>query len=221
VSITNYAELQAAIADWLARPGDPTIVAAAPDFIRLAESRINFGSGEPGGQLYSPPLRVRQMEVRATAALGAEYIALPSDFADMREIKINTSPEQKLAYVTPQNFAALAASHDVGTPTVYTIVGNELRFGPVPSGPLSAELVYHARVPSLSDSTPSNWLLALAPDVYLFAALVEAGAYVGDESQLLQWFGRFAAAAAALQAQDRRARHGALPLIMRPVTATP
>src|SRR5262249_30104392 len=132
VSITSYAELQSAVADWLARPGDATIAAIAPDLIRLAEARINFGVGEPGAHLYSPPLRVRQMETRATAAADSEYVSLPGDFAELREVKINLAPERKLAYVTPQHFAELAASHRSGIPALYTIIGNELRIGPAP-----------------------------------------------------------------------------------------
>lgn len=221
MSINTYADLQAAIADWLARPGDATIVAIAPDLIRLAEARINFGSGEAGGVLYSPPLRVRQMEARAIAALESEYLALPADFAGMREIKLNMMPERRLAYVTPQHFSELAMSHRAGIPAVYTMIGNEMRFGPAPAAPLQVELAYHARVPALSDVNSSNWLLALAPNVYLFASLLEAGTYIGDDTRTPQWFAQFAAATAGLQAQDRRAAHGAPPLITHPATATP
>lgn len=223
MSITNYAELQAAVADWLARPGDSTIAAIAPDLIRLAEARMTFGSGEPGSPLYAPPLRVRQMETRATVVLSAEYVALPADFAEMRELKINSGTERKLAYVTPQHFAETAASRLGGLPSVYTLVAGALRLGPAPSGspPLTAELLYYAKLPPLSDAAPVNWLLSLAPNVYLFGALMEAGAYIRDPAQLAEWSGQYAAAVSGLQSQDRRARHGGAPLVMRPATATP
>lgn len=221
MSITNYADLQASVADWLARPGDATIAAIVADLIRLAEARINFGYGEAGASLYSPPLRVRQMETRATASIGGEYVALPNDFAELRQVKINAAPERNLAFVTPQQFAELAVSGQAGIPVVYTIIGNELRLAPAPSGSLNAELAYYAKVPPLSDAAPSNWLLAVAPNIYLYAALFEAATYVGDDSQLPKWFAQFAAAMVAFQSQDRRARHGAAPLVMRPVTATP
>jgi hypothetical protein len=221
VSITNYAELQAAVADWLARPGDTTIAAIVSDLIRLAEARINFGSGETGAPFYSPALRVRQMETRATASVDAEYVALPSDFAELRQIKINAAPERRLSFVTPQHFAELAVSTHMGIPAVYTIVGNEFRFGPAPSAPLIAEIAYYAKVPPLSDAAPTNWLLAMAPNVYLYATLLEAATYLSDDAQLPKWLAQYAAATAAFQAQDRRARHGAAPLIVRPVAATP
>lgn len=223
MSITNYGELQAAIADWLARPGDPTVAAVAPDLIRFAEARIAFGSGDSVSPLHAPPLRVRQMETRATVILNAEYVALPADFAEMRELKINAGREQKLTYVTPQHFAETAASQLGGMPRFYTLAAGSLRLGPAPSGspPLTAELLYYARIPPLSDAAPVNWLLSLSPNIYLFGALAEAGAYIRDPSQLADWSNRYVAAVSALQAQDRRARHGGAPLVMRPATAMP
>jgi hypothetical protein len=223
VSITNYTELQAAVADWLARPGDPSIAAIAPDLIRLAEARIAFGSGELGSPLHAPPLRVRQMETRATITLHAEYVALPADFAEMRELKINTAHERKLVYVTPQHFAEVAASQGGGLPRVYTLAASALRLGPAPSGspPLTVELLYYAKLPALTDAAPANWLLAAAPNIYLFGALLEASAYVRDPVQLADWSAQYTAAVSAFQAQDRRARHGGAPLIMRPTGATP
>lgn len=223
MSITNYAELQAAIADWLARSGDSTIVGIAPDLIRLCETRINYGFGGLGEALYSPPLRVREMETRATATVNSEYVSLPADFLEMRTAKIGTTPEKALSFVTPQQFAEAAASATVGAPTVYTIVGSELRLGPAPTStsPLSVELLYYAAVPALSTASPSNWLLSAVPSVYLYGALTEAAPYIGDDERASQWFAIFANALKGLQAQDRRAKYGAAPLIMRPVTGTP
>jgi hypothetical protein len=219
----TYGELQAAIADWLARPGDATIAAAAPDLIRLAETRIAFGSGEIGSPLYAPPLRIRQMETRATVVLSAEYVALPTDFVEMRELKINSARERKLFYVTPQHFAETAAAQLGGVPRFYTLAAGSLRLGPAPSGtpPLTAELLYYAKPAALSDAAPSNWLLALAPNVYLFGALLEASAYIRDPAQLADWSNQYLAAIAGLQSQDRRSKHGGAPLVMRPATATP
>ena len=223
MSITSYAELQAAIVDWLARPNDPALSAVVPDLIRLAEARIMHGAGEAGAALYSSPLRVRQMETRATVVLSAEYVAVPADFMELRELKINTAREQKLVYVTPQHFAETAAAQLGGVPRFYTLVGGSLRFGPFPSGspPLTAELLYYAKLPPLTEAAPANWLLASAPNVYLFGALLEASAYVRDQGQLAEWSTQYAAAVGALQAQDRRARNGGAPLIMRPAGATP
>jgi hypothetical protein len=81
--------------------------------------------------------------------------------------------------------------------------------------------LYYAKPAALSDAAPSNWLLALAPNVYLFGALLEASAYIRDPAQLADWSNQYLAAIAGLQSQDRRSKHGGAPLVMRPATATP
>ena len=43
MALANYSDLQAAIANYLARPGDTLVATPAPDFIALAESRIAYG----------------------------------------------------------------------------------------------------------------------------------------------------------------------------------
>lgn len=219
MSLANYTELQAAIAAWLARAGDTIITTPAPDFITLAEARINYGSGEPGEPFYSPPLRVEQMLTRATATPTGEYIAVPTDFLEMREFKVNTNPETKLYYSTPQQFAEAASSQNTGTPKTYTIVGGEFRLGPTPTSGLTTELLYYAKVGPLSTT---NWLMTAAPNVYLYGSLLEACIFTQDAPEQCQYyFGLFAAAVKALQLQDRRRKFGGSPLVMRSGMQTP
>ena len=40
MALGTYSELQSAVANWLARPGDATLVPFIPDFVRLAEARL-------------------------------------------------------------------------------------------------------------------------------------------------------------------------------------
>lgn len=71
MALATYADLQTAIASWLARTGDTELSAAAPDLIALAEARIYYGAGEKGDQFYSPPLRCRAMEAQGVILLQA------------------------------------------------------------------------------------------------------------------------------------------------------
>ena len=68
MALANYSDLQAAIANYLARPGDTLVSTPAPDFIALAESRIAYGSDAP---FPSRPLRIRAMERTAVLITGA------------------------------------------------------------------------------------------------------------------------------------------------------
>jgi hypothetical protein len=218
---TTYATLVSAIPDWMQRPADAEITAIAPDCITLLESRLNFGFGEPGETLYSPPLRIEDMMTRATASLTGEYVAVPDDFLEMRgPMKVNDNPEVRIDYITPDQFAATAPNQSAGAPRVFTIAGAEFRFGPVPSSG-TAELWYYAKIPALTASNTTNWLLTKAPNVYLFGCLVEAYHYIKQEQDALRFHGMLSGAVRALQAQDRRRKYGSAPLVMRTGVQTP
>ena len=68
MALANYTDLQAAIANYLARPGDTLVSTPAPDFVALAESRIAYGSDAP---FPSRPLRIRAMERTVVLITGA------------------------------------------------------------------------------------------------------------------------------------------------------
>jgi hypothetical protein len=67
-------------------------------------------------------------------------------------------------------------------------------------------MIYWKRFDTLSGTTTSNWLLANAPDVYLFGALAEAAAYLGDDTHWPQWEQRYQMAVQRLQSADDRSR---------------
>ena len=88
MSISTYSELKTAVANFLARTD---LTDQIPNFIQLAEARL------------SRELETRDQEKRATATLtsGDEFIALPTDMREIREIKLNTSPNVVLEYKSP------------------------------------------------------------------------------------------------------------------------
>ena len=77
-----------------------------------------------------------------------------------------------------------AASSAGGRPTCFTHVGEEIEVYPAPDSSYTAELLYYATIPALSDSNTSNWLLSLSPDIYLYGSLLQAGPYLRDPEQL-------------------------------------
>src|SRR5690242_20231228 len=81
--IVDYASLQSAVVEYLARNQDATLIARIPTFIQLTEAKLNRD------------LFVRQMEQRSTALIDTtqtepEFIALPSDFQSMRRIRLSS-----------------------------------------------------------------------------------------------------------------------------------
>ncbi len=193
MALANYTDLKNAVAEWLARPGDATLTPSVPDFIRLAEARIHRD------------LRLRSMEIRDPAfAIAAAYTALPNGFLELRNIRLNTNPARPLALMAPEQIDTIHAGSGVGTPRVYAVIGDQLRVAPAPSGGMTADIAYWKRFDALSDSQPANWLLTNAPDVYLYATLLEAAAFIGDDERLPLWTGAYDRAVQSLQRSDDR-----------------
>lgn len=207
MSIANYTDLQSAIADWLARPGDTIISDRVADFVLLAESRIAYGSEHP--QFPSRPLRIRPMETALdlTTTGGTETVALPDGYLALRSIYLDTSPRGRLRYVTPKQFNDKHDGSTTGKPYEYSIEGENFRFGPVPDSAYDVGGMYYKKFGDLATNS-TNWLLTNKPDIYLYGSLIEAAPYIGNDERLVTWYTFFMAAVNSLQAQDERDRHG-------------
>lgn len=173
MTITTYSDLQSAIANWIARADlGPSI----PDFIALFESAA------------SRRLRLRQQESAATLAPSAGVAALPADYLAWRRVTWTGQFPRELEYVHPSYLHALYPTRPAGTPRLFAIEGGSLTVAPSSDTALTFD--YFQKVPALSAANTSNWLLAAAPDLYLFGALAEAHAFVKDTESLALWKSR-------------------------------
>jgi hypothetical protein len=173
MSITAYAELQTAIASWLARSD---LTASIPDFITLFEAAANRR------------LRVREMEASTDLAPSSGAATLPADYLAWRRVTWTGSPRVELAYVAPSYLQAAYPSSPADTPRIFTIEGATLKVRPVSDTAL--EFLYYQKIPALSDGNPANWLLAAHPDLYLFGSLAEAQMFAVDPEKAALWKGR-------------------------------
>lgn len=188
MAITTYAELQAAVADWLDR-ADLTL--RIKDFIALAETHMNRS------------LRVRRMVSRSSATVESEFAELPSDYLQTIALSLD---RERLDPAPPEVIAdAKTLSDATGKPRVFAVVGGELQLFPAPDRAYEAQLTYHAKIPALSVSNPTNWLLTEAPDAYLYGALLQAAPYLRDNEAAQVWSAGFAGALDGLRAADRTA----------------
>ena len=160
MSLTTYAELQAAI---IARSQKNNVSELVPDYITIAEAILN--------RALDTPYQLSRVTTNATA--GNAYVSLPDDFLVMKNVQINNSGTYLLKYMTPDAMDKWYFSTSTSVPEAYTILGDELQLGPIPTSTYQIELAYTAKIPALSDTNTSNWLLALAPDLYLYTALSE------------------------------------------------
>jgi len=185
----TYAELQQ---DILAFIDNQDIADKVPTFIRLTENRINRS------------IRTRDMEQRVTATIGTQFSTLPSGFLEMRNIQINSQPVIALQYITPQEADRIRARELQGKPQYFSVVANRLELIPVPQESYTVEMVYFQKVPALSDSMTSNWLLERHYDLYLYGACVQAALYLKDDPTT--WATLFDSALGEIEIENTRSQ---------------
>jgi len=200
MAIDTFAGLKATIADYLNRDDLTSII---PTFITIAEAKFNR------------KLRVRQMVKRANGQIETQFFAYPADWLEAKEFQLNTNPIQRLKYVTEAQGDELKSNTFVsnGQPVYYTITGTQLEFIPAPDTTYSAELTYYAKIPALSDSNTSNWLLAYAPDLYIYGALLEATPYLKDDERLPVWSQMYINSLGDIEVADERASVSSTPIV--------
>lgn len=194
MAISNYSELNTAVANWLDRDD---LTDRIPEFIALAEARFNR------------LLRIRAMETKQTASTVASQrnLALPTNFIQMRNLQINTSPITSLEYVTPEMYDRLYGGSDTGTPKAYTILADEIQLGPIPASVQTIEMLFYKKFDALTSSATTNWMITNAPDVYLYGCLLEAEPFIMNDPRVQLWATAFQQAIADIQDQDNRDRH--------------
>ncbi|QJP10457.1 phage adaptor protein [Pseudomonas multiresinivorans] len=174
MSISNYAELQAAVADWLNRND---LTARVTDFIRMGEDQLSLD------------LKARQMEsqVILNTTAGVANVALPTDMHELRRFRVNVPYSQPLAYRTPDEISADYSSSASGQPIVYTIIGFNAELAPIPDAAYQLLLTYQQQLPPLSDLAPVNWLITDFPSAYLYASLLAAEPFLKNDDRIPTW----------------------------------
>ena len=81
-----------------------------------------------------------------------------------------------------------------------------LLVGPQSTG--DVRLLYRQGIPPLGGDRPSNWLINKAPDLYLYASLLEAEPFLHNDSRIPMWRGMLEEALKDVIALDRDARWG-------------
>jgi hypothetical protein len=200
MALDTYSGLKTTIADYLNRDDLTSII---PSFITLAEAKFNR------------KLRVRQMVKRANATLDTQYFAFPADFLQAKEFQLNTNPITYLQYVTQNqgDYGSATQFVSAGKPQFYTIIGTQIQVIPTPDTGYTGELTYYGKIPVLSDSNTSNWLLAYAPDLYLYGALLEASPYLKDDERLAVWSSLYINSIGDIEIADQRASVASTPIV--------
>lgn len=179
MAISTYVELQAAAANWLARD-DLTL--RIPEFVTLAEAKFNR-------ILFHPRMETRTTLTVDTLLASPEFLDLPTDFQTMRYVRLpDEVGKPRLQFLTQVQMDDYRYSSDnvSGTPTAFSIVGDQIELAPTPNEDMDIEVLYRANIPALATNS-TNWLLTAAPDLYLYGTLLEASPYIQNDERLSVW----------------------------------
>ena len=191
MALANYTDLQASIAGWLHRSD---LAAVIPDFIMLAESRINRN------------LRaiIPQTEIALTATPGSRYMPIPTGMVEIEALWLTYyQPRRQLVYKEPTELILNISS---GMPNYWSIDSSNIALDSTCDNPYTFTLRYFALF-ALS-STTTNWLMTNHPDLYLYASLIEAAAYIRDDKLMVTAKGGYDISLKEIQ--DKESRAGSL-----------
>lgn len=196
MALSSYTELKASIADWLVRTD---LTAVIDDFIDLTEAEIKR-------RLEGPNV------VREPITLAAAVVNLPATVSQVRSLRMDMSSDQaKIEVVSYEMLTDRRVEYGsaAGRPRFAASLDGQLLLVPTPDQSYTAEIVYYDLITSLDGSNPSNSVLVLAPDAYLFGALMQAAPYLENDARIPTWEGKFEKAITQLEIARERAEFGA------------
>lgn len=197
MTIATYSELVTELESYLNRADyTPRI----PTFIALTEARLNRLLDDP------------EMEVRATATGTGQFTTLPTDFKRLVGISVG-GPYYNLEQISGSRITSLDQSV-AGDPRYYAIVDGSITFAPIDNA-ANMTMLYVRRIPALTSGAPSNWLLTLAPDLYLYGALVQANIFGWQDDRVAGFKAMFDEAIEELRRDADNRRWGSAPLAPR------
>ena len=197
MAVNTYSDLKVALKNRLDEsPADSVI----DDWIDLAEDRI------------ARDLRVEDMEVAFSVTISGGVAAVPADFLGLKTAYVDGSPvvmlhPKSLDWVV-SNFPTRSGD---AKPHYIARNGANWEFGPYPDADYTVKGTYYRRLPALSASNESGWLVTAAPALIFYAALVEAADYYADP-RMAAWDARYEKELRRVQRSDKRSRYGDAPL---------
>lgn len=204
MAISTYGELKMSISDHL---GIPDLEGKEDDFIDMAEAR------------HKREIRIREQIQRVDIAIAEDdrYTDLPDDFLDLKYLRIK-SVSGYHSYLPDVRQVSLHEISDMSysgnqPPRRFT-VHSQIEWQAMADQNYTGEMVYYSVLTPLSDANPTNALLELAPDLYLYSALIASAPYLMHDERLTTWQSLYEQAKDGVNDLNTKSRAGG-PLIAR------
>lgn len=203
MSITNYSELQTAVARWLKRDD---LTAYIPDYISFGENRLWYGDK---GQFPTSPLRLKIMQSTETGTISSQRIVLPTtvngdgvtvySYLETQRLSVSSGGDTwPLRYLPPQQYAEKEAG--TSDPSFYTFRNGAIYTAQ--STALSYTHDYYVKRGHLATNLTTSPIMTAYPELYLFAACIEGALDIMSDSMAARFAARLQARIAALNSVE-------------------
>ena len=177
---------------------DPTVLEQIPRLITLAERRV------------ARDLKLQGFQNQATIRLtkGVAVYPKPDRWRDTVSINIGTGPKQeyrKQIYLRAYEYCRqmYPVETDLGEPEYFCDYDYTLwLFVPAPDDNYPIEVLYYELPPLLEPERQQNWLTRYAPNVLLYACLLEATPFLKNDDRIQVWMAFYQDAVKSLKEED-------------------
>ncbi len=167
MALDNLSNLISEMKEWA---GDrPDLIPRFKDCIDMTTNDLN------------KVLRTRkQQETVVVTCDGNGVVALPDDYLEWREVSALTNPLTHLEPLTPEGMTDIYPQPYGGWPMHFCVEEGQLTVLPVTETEI--QFKYWKKIPHLTETDDSNWVLADNANVYLFGALKYVEVFKRSES---------------------------------------
>lgn len=199
----TYANISTALGSWEER----TFTTAETDeLLLLAEAKANRRLA-------------RDWNRQATSTITTDnsgYATLPTGFLGMVSLKQDLLGTLPMTQVSWDAIDSLNPDAEADRAVYYAISGTQLRVAPVCEDDFVA--TFDKKIAALSASNTTNWLLALAPDYYLFGGQAAAAAKWKSYQEAAMLQAQADGILDELVSQSNVAQYGAVETVLQMVT---
>jgi hypothetical protein len=191
----TYTSLLGDVRNYLERgfteESDKIVFDQLPHLVTLAERRI------------SRELKILGFlrAVQTIMPAGVAVFLKPDRWRDTVSMRVNSKSLFARSYEYLRSYWPDEAQ--LGTPEFYADYDYQhWLIAPTPSVDMQAEIMYYEQPAFLGDDLQTNWLTEYAPDLLLYATLLEASPFLKKDERLQVWQGMYERAAQALGGED-------------------
>tara|TARA_R110002126_G_scaffold2588_3_gene14520 strand:- start:993 stop:1646 length:654 start_codon:yes stop_codon:yes gene_type:complete len=201
-TVMTFTTLQEDVRRYLERgatyASDPVVYEQIPRLINLAERRI------------SRELKIQGFinVVTGTLVVGQSVYSKPDRWRDTVSINIGTganSNSRKVLYARAYEYllSYWPDRSETDEPLFYADYDySHWLLAPTPDAEYPFEILYYELPPLLDDVVQTNWLTEYAPQLLLYATLLEATPFLKNDERITVWQNMYDRAAAMLNGED-------------------